>query len=89
MAERLNITELDFDNIKQNLKTYLSKQKEFTDYDFEGSGMVVLLDLLSYNTHYNGLYSNMLANEMFLDSDDLRNSVVSHAKQIGYTARSD
>ena len=88
MAERLNITELDFDNIKQNLKTYLSKQKEFTDYDFEGSGMVVLLDLLSYNTHYNALYSNMLANEMFLDSADLRNSVVSHAKQIGYTARS-
>ena len=88
MAERLNITELDFDNIKQNLKTYLSKQKEFTDYDFEGSGMAVLLDLLSYNTHYNALYSNMLANEMFLDSADLRNSVVSHAKQIGYTARS-
>lgn len=88
MAERLNITELDFDNIKSNLKTYLSKQKEFTDYDFEGSGMAVLLDLLAYNTHYNAVYANMLANEMFLDSADLRNSVVSHAKHIGYTARS-
>ena len=88
MAERIDITELDFDEIKANLKTYLSKQNEFTDYDFEGSGMAVLLDLLAYNTHYNAVYANMLANEMFLDSADLRNSVVSHAKHIGYTARS-
>jgi len=88
MAERINITELDFDEIKSNLKTFLSKQNEFTDYDFEGSGMSVLLDLLAYNTHYNAVYANMLANEMFLDSADLRNSVVSHAKHIGYTARS-
>ena len=88
MAERTDITELDFDAIKANLKTFLSKQDEFTDYDFEGSGMAVLLDLLAYNTHYNAVYANMLANEMFLDSADLRNSVVSHAKHIGYTARS-
>jgi len=88
MAERIDITELDFDEIKANLKTFLSKQNEFTDYDFEGSGMAVLLDLLAYNTHYNAVYANMLANEMFLDSADLRNSVVSHAKHIGYTARS-
>jgi len=88
MAERINITELDFDEIKSNLKTFLTKQNEFTDYDFEGSGMAVLLDLLAYNTHYQSVYANMLANEMFLDSADLRNSVVSHAKHIGYTARS-
>ena len=88
MAERIDITELDFDEIKANLKTFLSKQNEFTDYDFEGSGMAVLLDLLAYNTHYQAVYANMLANEMFLDSADLRNSVVSHAKHIGYTARS-
>ena len=88
MAERTDITELDFDAIKANLKTFLSKQDEFTDYDFEGSGMAVLLDLLAYNTHYQAVYANMLANEMFLDSADLRNSVVSHAKHIGYTARS-
>ena len=88
MAERIDITELDFDDIKANLKTFLSKQNEFTDYDFEGSGMAVLLDLLAYNTHYQAVYANMLANEMFLDSADLRNSVVSHAKHIGYTARS-
>ena len=85
MATRLNVTELDFDNIKLNLKTFLKQQDEFTDYDFEGSGMLVLLDLLAYNTHYNAVYANMLANEMFLDSADLRNSIVSHAKHVGYT----
>ncbi len=85
MATRLNVTELDFDNIKLNLKTFLKQQDEFTDYDFEGSGMSVLLDLLAYNTHYNAVYANMLANEMFLDSADLRNSIVSHAKHVGYT----
>ena len=85
MATRLNVTELDFDNIKLNLKTFLKQQDEFTDYDFEGSGMSVLIDLLAYNTHYNAVYANMLANEMFLDSADLRNSIVSHAKHVGYT----
>ena len=84
-GERIDVTELDFDNIKSNLKTFLSQQTEFTDYDFEGSGMSVLLDLLSYNTHYNAVYANMLANEMFLDSADLKNSIVSHAKHVGYT----
>ena len=59
MAERIDITELDFDEIKANLKTFLSKQNEFTDYDFEGSGMAVLLDLLAYNTHYQAVYANM------------------------------
>ena len=62
MAEPLQVTELDFDQIKQNLKTYLKGQSEFTDYDFEGSGLSVLLDILAYNTHYNAYYLNMVAN---------------------------
>lgn len=88
MADRLNVTELDFDSIKSNLKTFLKQQSEFSDYDFEGAGLSVLLDILAYNTHYNAYYMNMLANEAFLDSALLRNSVVSHAKRYGYTPRS-
>ena len=88
MTDRLRITELDFDTIKQNLKTFLNQQTQFTDYDFEGSGLSVLLDILAYNTHYNAYYLNMIANESFMDSAVLRNSVVSHAKRIGYTPRS-
>jgi len=88
MATKLEISELDFDGIKGNLKTFLSQQNEFTDYDFEGSGMSVLLDVLAYNTHYLGYNANMLANEMFMDSADLRSSVVSLAKQVGYTPTS-
>jgi len=88
MATKLEISQLDFDGIKDNLKTFLSQQNEFTDYDFEGSGMNVLLDVLAYNTHYLGYNANMLANEMFLDSADQRTSVVSLAKQVGYTPRS-
>ena len=72
MATKLEISELDFDGIKDNLKTFLSQQDEFTDYDFEGSGMSVLLDTLAYNTHYLGYNANMLANEMFIDSADLQ-----------------
>ena len=85
MATKLEISELDFDGIKSNLKNFLSQQDEFRDYDFEGSGMAVLLDILAYNTHYLGFNANMLANEMFLDSADLRASVVSKAKAVGYT----
>jgi len=88
MATKLEISELDFDGIKGNLKTFLSQQDEFTDYDFEGSGMSVLLDTLAYNTHYLAYNANMLANEMFIDSADLRSSVVSKAKQVGYTPTS-
>ena len=88
MATKLEISELDFDGIKDNLKNFLSQQDEFRDYDFEGSGMSVLLDVLAYNTHYLGYNANMLANEMFLDSADLRSSVVSLAKQVGYTPTS-
>ena len=81
---RLNVTEFDFDRVKSNLKTFLKAQTEFKDYDFEGSGMNILLDTLAYNTHYLGFNANMLANEMFLDSAALRSSVVSHAKTLGY-----
>tara|TARA_Y100000816_G_scaffold126432_1_gene88983 strand:- start:307 stop:2235 length:1929 start_codon:yes stop_codon:yes gene_type:complete len=86
--KRLRVTELDFDNIKENLKVFLKAQTEFKDYDFEGSGMNILLDTLAYNTHYLGFNANMLANEMFLDSASLRSSVVSHAKSLGYEVSS-
>jgi len=86
--KKLEVTDLDFDEIKTNLKKFLRQQDQFTDYDFEGSAMSSLLDVLSYNTHYNAIYANVLANEMFLDSADLRNSIVSHAKHVGYTPRS-
>lgn len=84
MVDRLRVTELDFDVIKENLKTFLSQQTEFTDYNFEGSGLNILLDLLAYNTHYQAYYLNMVANEAFLDTALLRNSVISHAKSLGY-----
>ena len=84
-TNRLEIAELDFDSIKQNLKSFLKQQSQFSDYDFEGSGFSVLLDILAYNTHYNAYYLNMVANESFLDSAILRDSVVSHAKTLGYT----
>lgn len=64
----ISVSELDFDDIKANLKTYLQGQEQFQDYDFEGSGMAILLDILAYNTHYNALYTNLAVNEMFLDS---------------------
>ena len=84
----LRVTELDFNDIKTNLKTFLKSQNEFSGYDFEGSSMSVLLDILAYNTHYNAFYTNMVANEMFLDSALLRSSVVSKARALGYTPRS-
>ena len=84
----LKIAELDFDAIKSNLKTYLKSQTEFSDYDFEGSTMSILLDILAYNTHYNAYLANMLANEMFIDSAVKRQSVVSIAKLFGYLPRS-
>ena len=85
---RIKVAELDFDGIKNNLKNYLKGQSQFSDFDFEGAGISVLLDLLSYNTHYNALYHNMSVNEMFLDSAAKRESVVSIAKMLGYTPKS-
>lgn len=87
-TNKLKITELDFDSIKTALKSYLVGQEEFKDYDFEGSAMSILLDVLAYNTHYNGFYTNMLASEMFMDSATLRSSIVSLAKHLGYTPAS-
>ena len=86
MATNKNITttELDFDQIKTNIKTFLKGQDTFKDYDFEGAGLSVLVDLLAYNTHYNALYTNLAVNESFLDSANKRSSVVSRAKEIGY-----
>ena len=86
--KRLNVTDLDFDDIKGNLKTFMRNQTEFTDYDFEGSGINALLDVLAYNTHYLAMNVNMAANEMFLDTASVRASVVSHAKTLGYTPNS-
>jgi len=88
MTDRLIVTDLDFDTIKTNLKNFLKQQSEFQDYDFEGSGLNILLDVLAYNTHYNAYYLNMIANESFLDTAILRDSVVSHAKRVGYVPRS-
>ena len=90
MAEtaKLNIAELDFDSIKNNLKDYFTSQAEFTDHDFGGSAISVVLDILAYNTYYNAYYVNMLASESFLDSAQLRDSVVSKASMLGYTPQS-
>ena len=85
---KLRITELDFDGIRTNLKSFLRGQSEFSDYDFDGSGIAVLLDILAYNTHYNSYYLNMVANEMFLDSASERDSVVAIAKHLGYVTKS-
>ena len=85
VASKLKVSELDFDAIKTNLKNFLGDQNELADYNFDGSAMSVLMDLLAYNTHYNAFYLNMVVNEMFLDTASLRNSVVSRAKHLGYT----
>ena len=85
---RISVAELDFDAIKTNLKAFLKDQDQFSDYDFDGSAMSVLIDLLAYNTHYNGVYTNLAVNEMFLDSASKRSSVVSLAKMLGYTPKS-
>jgi hypothetical protein len=88
MADKINPAKLDFADIKDSLKNFLKAQDTFKDYDFDGSSLSVLLDVLAANTHYNSYYLNMVANEMFLDTAELRNSVVSRAKALGYTPRS-
>src|SRR6056300_278274 len=87
-SHRLDISELDFANIKSSLRTFLSNQNEFKDYDFEGSSLSILLDLLAYNTHYLSYNANFVANEMFMDTAQLRSSVASLAKLVGYTPNS-
>jgi hypothetical protein len=86
--KNITVAELDFDAIKSNIKTFLKAQSTFADYDFEGAGLSVLLDILTYNTHYNALYTNLAVNESFLDSASKRSSVVSRAKEIGYIPHS-
>lgn len=87
-SKRIKVGELDFDDIKDNLKNYLKGQSEFSDYDFEGSGMSILLDVLAYNTHYNALYTNLAINEMFLDSAAKRSSLASISNLLGYVPKS-
>lgn len=84
MAEKLIVTELDFETIKTNLKQFLQSQQLFLDYNFEGSALSILVDLLAYNTYYNSFYYNMMANELFIDSAQIRNSLLSHAKALNY-----
>lgn len=84
----LDITELDFDKIKTNFKNYLQSKQKFSGYDFEGSSMNILMDILAYNTHYAAFYASMVGNEMFIDSASKRDSVVSHAKMLNYVPRS-
>lgn len=86
--KRIKVSELDFTQIKENLKDYLRGQDQFSDYDFEGSAMNVLLDVLAYNTHYNALYQNLAINEMFIDSAAKRSSLASISALLGYTPRS-
>ena len=84
----IRVTDLNFNNIKTNLKAFLRGKPQFTDYDFEGSALSNLIDLLAYNTYYNSIYTNMVGNEMFLDSAQIRNNVVARAKMLGYTPTS-
>jgi hypothetical protein len=85
---RIKVSDLDYNQIRENLKTFMRGQSEFSDYDFEGSALSTLIDLLAYNTHYNALYTNLAINEMFLDSASKRSSVVSIANNFGYTPES-
>ena len=84
----INLVDLDFASLKGSFKNYLRDQNQFKDYDFEGSNINILLDLLSYNSYKNAFYLNMLLSESFLDSAQLRNSILSHAKELNYLPRS-
>ena len=88
MASTIQSSDLDFNNIKANLTAYFRQQSEFADYDFEASGLSNILDVLAYNTHINGLIANFALNETFLNSSQLRSSVISHAQMLGYSPRS-
>ena len=84
----VNFTTLDYDQIRESIRDYLRANSSFTDYDFEGSNLAVIIDLLAYNTYTNAFIGNMLSNEVFLDSATLRENVVSSAREIGYLPRS-
>lgn len=86
---RLNVTELDFDQIKLNLKSYFQRSNsKFKDWDFDGSGLSTFIDVLAYNTHYNAMLAHAAMNETFIDSAQLRSNVVSRAHLLGYTPKS-
>ena len=84
----LNFTSLDFDQIKTTLKDYLRSNSNFTDYDFEGSNLSSIIDVLAYNTYYTAFNTNMVVNELFLESATLRDNVITIAKQLGYKPKS-
>ena len=84
----VNVSSLDFEEIKESIKSYLRADGTFTDYDFEGSNFTVLLDTLAYNTYISAYNANMLTNEVFLDGATLRENVVSLARNLGYIPRS-
>lgn len=88
MSTSISSTSLDFANIRNNLKTYFAQKDEFSDYNFDASGLANLLDVLAYNTHYNGLIANMATNESFLSTAQLRSSVIAHAESLGVNVRS-
>ena len=88
MARTIQISDLDFKDIKKNIISYMKNDPTFVDYDFEASGLNTLMDILSYNTHYTSYYLNMVANEMFLDTARMRENVVSRAKMLGYESKS-
>lgn len=85
MAQKLIIADLEFEQIKTNLKAFLQSQTTFLDYNFEGSSLAILINLLAFNTYYNSYYTNMLANELFIDSAQVHNSLLSHSKALNYT----
>jgi hypothetical protein len=85
---QFNVTELDFDKIKDSIKDHFRSQTKYDSWDFDGSGLSLLLDILAYNTHYNAMVAHLSLNESFLDSAQIRGNVVSHAKLLGYVPRS-
>lgn len=85
---QINVSELDFTTLKESIKSHFKNQSKYNDWDFDGSGLSILLDVLAYNTHYNAVTAHLALNEAFLDSAQLRGNVVSHAKLLGYVPRS-
>ena len=88
-SSQINVTDLDFDNISDNLKNYLKGQEIFKDYNFEGSTLAILIDLLAYASHVGAVNTNIAASELFLDSAQIRKNVVSRAKDLGFTPSSE
>ena len=82
------VANLDFDQIKSSLKEYMRAQTDFTDYDFDGSALSNMLDVLAYNTYYTAFNTNMVVNELYIDSATLRDNVIAIAKQLGYRPKS-